>query len=67
MHAMVINIPVAQADPYAYPYEDGSALPSGVTSPSPMPLERMRSATRSIVPSKSGSPIFATSPISSSF
>ena len=23
MHAMVINIPVAQADPYAYPYEDG--------------------------------------------
>jgi hypothetical protein len=23
MGAMVINVPVAQADPYAYPYEDG--------------------------------------------
>ena len=23
MDAMVINTPVAQADPYAYPYEDG--------------------------------------------
>lgn len=67
MDAMVINIPVAQADPYAYPYEDGFSTTfwSDFSIADPFGKDAVRDTFNRA--SKSGSPIFATSPISLSF
>ena len=65
MDAMVINTPVAQADPYAYPYEDGFSTTFWSDFSIADPSARTLSETRSIAPLQSGSQTSATLPISS--